>query len=177
VIYCHLQIILKLFILFIFDKCVVLLNYGFCIEDNPDDWIMVKLNFDQDPERDEKLEILKISELLDFIHYITKDHIPDKLLSQCRIIELNYLELIYFQQYHQDSYQESGGGNELFNFVGYRNEISMLEIVIMLLNSKLNAIIVNEQKREAMNMIKRDDEILNHVKIFRDGTYKNFSFN
>lgn len=145
----------------------MLLAYGFCIKDNPDDWVMIKLNFDQDPDRDEKYEILEITESLDFTHYIKKDYISDKLLFQCRIIELNYLETIYFQQNYKDSYQERG--NDLFNFIGYRNEISMLEILLMLLNKKLNTIIVNEQKQE-IKSINRDDELSIHVKIFRDGT-------
>ncbi|GES79519.1 SET domain-containing protein [Rhizophagus clarus] len=145
----------------------LLLAYGFCIKDNPDDWAIIKLNFDQDPERDEKFEILKISELVDFTHYITKDCVPNKLLSQCRIIELNYLEIIYFRKYYQDSYQEKG--SDLFNFVGYRNEICVLEILIMLLNRKLNAIIVNEQKQKTKDMINRDDDLSRQVKIFRDG--------
>lgn len=125
---------------------------------------MIKLNFDQDPDKDEKYEILEITDSLDFTHFIKKDSIPDKLLSQCRIIELNYLETIYFQQNFKNSYQERG--NDLFNFVGYRNEISMLEILLMLLNRKLNTIIVNEQ-----NQVNQDDELSLHVKIFRDGTY------
>lgn len=130
---------------------------------------MIKLNFDQDPDKDEKYEILEITDSLDFTHFIKKDSIPDKLLSQCRIIELNYLETIYFQQNYKDSYQERG--NDLFNFVGYRNEISMLEILLMLLNKKLNTIIVNEQKQ-----FNQDDELSIHIKIFRDGTYRNVYF-
>ncbi|CAB4446466.1 unnamed protein product [Rhizophagus irregularis] len=139
----------------------LLIAYGFCIKDNPDDWVMIKLNFDQDPDKDEKYEILEITDSLDFTHFIKKDSIPDKLLSQCRIIELNYLETIYFQQNYKNSYQERG--NDLFNFVGYRNEISMLEILLMLLNKKLNTIIVNEQKQ-----VNQDDELSIHIKIFRD---------
>ncbi|RIA84403.1 hypothetical protein C1645_742343 [Glomus cerebriforme] len=153
----------------------LLLGYGFCIKDNPDDWITIKLNFDQDPDREEKLEILKNLELSELTHYIKKDYIPNKLLSQCRILVLNYFETMYFRQYYQEkekdlTYQEGEiSGNkrtDLFKFVGYRNEISMLEIFAMLLNRKLNAVIVNEEETKNIN---QDTEMSIYVKIFRDG--------
>ncbi|KAG9294123.1 hypothetical protein G9A89_021482 [Geosiphon pyriformis] len=106
----------------------LLLGYGFCLPNNPDDWVIVKVNFSHDPQREIKLRILEQTNLLDLVHFIKPNFIPTKLLSQLRILVMTSVEAARYKNIAVD---------HEFEFIGYRNEIAMLESLKLLLSKKL----------------------------------------
>jgi len=119
----------------------LLLGYGFCINDNPFDYVVLKPNFSRDPNAAAKEQILKNCRLVsgngqgedrELVFYVTKTNIPDDLFAVFRVLVMNATET--------KQYLEAAKEREDLEFVGYRNEYAMLEILQGLLNSKLFSI-------------------------------------
>ncbi|KAG0321301.1 hypothetical protein BGZ99_003980 [Dissophora globulifera] len=78
----------------------LLVGYGFCIEDNLDDLVVIKPNFSRDPDQERKTEILKhVGVTEQTIHYLRygsitdqSDSIPDQLLVTMRVMAMNPAE-------------------------------------------------------------------------------------
>lgn len=125
----------------LFPDMLVLLGYGFCINDNPFDYVVLKPNFSRDPNAAAKEQILKNCRLVsgngqgedrELVFYVTKTNIPDDLFAVFRVLVMNATET--------KQYLEAAKEREDLEFVGYRNEYAMLEILQGLLNSKLFSI-------------------------------------
>ncbi|CAG8493033.1 16449_t:CDS:2 [Acaulospora morrowiae] len=161
----------------------LLIGYGFCIPDNPDDWVAIKVNFTQDPLRDQKLAVLSQLGLTELTHFIRKDSIPSNLFAQLRILAMNSEEIKIFQkatvkipvedEIFDVTRSESNlmsGDPEIF---GYRCEIAMLEIFSSFLRKKLELIIDRDdefwdrEKEEGLSVEGLDK--LRNTKIYIDG--------
>ena len=120
----------------------VLLGYGFCIKDNPYDYVVLKPNFSQDPDADIKQQILQDCNLVsqtdkdrELVFFVTKDNIPEDLLAVFRVLVMNSTET--------ENYM-SADRRELLDFVGYRNEFAMLNTLATLLNYKVQSLLRTE---------------------------------
>lgn len=104
----------------------------------------MKPNFDRDPNAAAKYHILDSCGLLNATEnnpegkptfYLTRDHLPADLLAVFRVLIMNETETtVYMQADHR----------ELLDFVGYRNELAMLEILGAMLAQKYQSLTVNE---------------------------------
>ncbi|KAG2182609.1 hypothetical protein INT44_005588 [Umbelopsis vinacea] len=120
----------------------LLLGYGFCIKDNPYDYVVLKPNFSQDPDADIKQQILQDCDLIsqtdkdrELVFFVTKDNIPEDLLAVFRVLVMNSTET--------ENYM-SADRRELLDFVGYRNEFAMLNTLATLLNYKVQSLLGTE---------------------------------
>ncbi|CAO3664498.1 unnamed protein product [Umbelopsis ramanniana] len=120
----------------------LLLGYGFCIKDNPYDYVVLKPNFSQDPDADIKQQILQDCNLVsqtdkdrELVFFVTKDNIPEDLLAVFRVLVMNSTET--------ENYM-SADRRELLDFVGYRNEFAMLNTLATLLNYKVQSLLGTE---------------------------------
>jgi len=127
-----------------------LMGYGFCIENNPDDYCRVKVNTGMDPLVDRKSKILvKLDNifLLHFLHakdiFVNKK-ISDKLLNMVRVLVMNEWELINYES-KINSIEE----NKLPEIrkklieekISLRNEVVMFTTLKHLLETKENKIV------------------------------------
>ncbi|KAG0095802.1 hypothetical protein BGZ93_005431 [Podila epicladia] len=129
----------------------LLVGYGFCIEDNVDDMVTLKPNFTRDPDQDRKTAILKHVRVTDeTIHYLGQGgQIPHPLLTTMRVMAMNSIEVDRYYSWMEDEEQEiihgerkEHGGEcsrlkEELQFVSLRNELAMLDLMDLLLSSKL----------------------------------------
>ncbi|KAG0027934.1 hypothetical protein BGZ82_008703 [Podila clonocystis] len=132
----------------------LLVGYGFCIEDNADDMVTLKTNFSRDPDQDRKTAILKRVGVTDeTIHYLGHGgRIPHPLLTTMRVMAMNPTEVERYYSWMEDEEQdiihgerkEQGGAcsplKEELQFVNLRNELAMLDLMDLLLSSKLKII-------------------------------------
>ncbi|CAG8474980.1 4135_t:CDS:2 [Racocetra fulgida] len=137
-------------------------GYGFCIPNNPDDWVVIKVNISQDPQCDEKLDLLSSLELSELTHFIKRDYIPSKLLSQLRVLVMNSAELSHFKKL-QDTQC-----NNINEPIGYRNELAMLETFSNLLKMKLEVLLGRDEEFVGISSA-RESEIAKNCKIYIDG--------
>ncbi|CAG8548133.1 4215_t:CDS:2 [Cetraspora pellucida] len=140
----------------------LLVGYGFCIPNNPDDWVVIKVNISQDPQCDEKLDFLSSLELSELTHFIKRDYIPLKLLSQLRVLVMNSAELIHFKKLQE---LQCININEP---IGYRNELAMLETFSNLLKMKLEVLYGRDEEFIGISSA-RESEIARNCKIYIDG--------
>lgn len=97
----------------------------------------MKPNFTQDPNHQVKQQILtncnitSTNEADPLAFYLHRNNIPDNFFRLMRVLVMNALEVQY---YHGCT------DTTLLDFVGYRNELSMISMVLMLLKSKLYAL-------------------------------------
>ncbi|KAF9381276.1 hypothetical protein CPC16_009920 [Podila verticillata] len=132
----------------------VLNNYG--PKDNADDMVTLKTNFTRDPDQDRKIGILKRAGITDqTIHYLTRNVIPPQLLVTMRVMAMNPIESAQYYSWMEDEEQEIIHGEERgdmsslkeeLQFVNLRNELAMLDLMDMLLGSKLKIILDFEDK-------------------------------
>ncbi|CAG8577673.1 22710_t:CDS:2 [Dentiscutata erythropus] len=139
----------------------LLVGYGFCIPNNPDDWVIIKANISQDPQCDEKLDLLTSLELSELTHFIKRDHIPSALLSQLRVLVMNSAELIHFKKLPESV------DNNITEPIGYRNELAMLETFSNLLKMKLEVLLEREEFVGIGSA--RESETARNCKIYIDG--------
>ncbi|KAF9920495.1 hypothetical protein FBU30_009685 [Linnemannia zychae] len=164
----------------------LLLSYGFCLEDNLDDLVMLKTNFSRDPDQERKTEILKyIGITNDTVHFLRRDVIPDSLLWAMRVMAMNPTEL---SRYHAmiQNLDQNGVDNETdearelrleiscltikanlekeLQFIGLRNEFAMLDLMDMLLGTKLQGMVEWDLKLNSSGV-----SMLEFVKIYRQG--------
>ncbi|CAG8465955.1 17519_t:CDS:2 [Acaulospora colombiana] len=111
----------------------LLIGYGFCIPDNPDDWVAIKVNFTQDPLRDQKLAVLSQLGISELTHFIKKNIIPPDLFAQLGVLAMNANEIKIFQQMSE----KASIKEKIF---GYRCEIAMLELFSLFLRKKFELI-------------------------------------
>lgn len=97
----------------------------------------MKPNFSQDPNYEVKQQILKDCKIAStnesdpLAFYIHRNNIPDNFFRMMRVLVMNALEV---QCYLNCS------DSVLLDFIGYRNELSMISMVLMLLKNKLHAL-------------------------------------
>ncbi|KAL1916423.1 uncharacterized protein VTP21DRAFT_5614 [Calcarisporiella thermophila] len=104
----------------------LLLGYGFCIEDNPLDYVAVKLNFSGPAAASQRDSILK-RHGLPLRHFLRRQgDLPSELLASLRILVANDMEL--------------ASSDMNIEFIGPRNELAMLSTLSDLLKRKLLAI-------------------------------------
>ncbi|KAG0304423.1 hypothetical protein BGZ97_001511 [Linnemannia gamsii] len=141
-------------------------NYG--PKNNADDMVTLKTNFSRDPDQERKTEILKyLGITADTVHYLRRSLIPDQLLMTMRVMAMNPTEVTRFHATIQDCEQKGDDeeddearerrientklaikttlSSEL-HFVGLRNEFAMLDLIDMLLRTKLQGIVEWDQK-------------------------------
>ncbi|KAI9488531.1 hypothetical protein BDB00DRAFT_847661 [Zychaea mexicana] len=115
----------------------LLLGYGFCFEDNEYDHVALKPNISMDPNAQAKMDIIRQANVASFseddplLNYIHQNSIPASFYKLMRIMVMNELEL--------SCYQNCTDAAQL-DFVGYRNEIAMLNTINALLQTRLRAI-------------------------------------
>ncbi|CAG8447945.1 2184_t:CDS:10 [Scutellospora calospora] len=159
----------------------LLVGYGFCIPDNPDDWVVIKVNISQDPQCDEKLDLLSSLGLSEITHFIKKDNIPSNLLSQLRVLVMNSAELIYFRKLQET--RNFNVNNSINEPIGYRNELAMLKTFSNLLKMKLEILldrdeefcddkIMSVKESESMMNFLAKDELLDSLLITIDKVMK-----
>ncbi|KAG9071428.1 hypothetical protein KI688_005640 [Linnemannia hyalina] len=146
----------------------LLIGYGFCIEDNADDMVTLKTNFSRDPDQERKTEILKyLGVTADTVHYLRRSMIPEQLLATMRVMAMNPIEVTRCYATIQDYDQEGEDGEDdaareqrlestnlvikttlssELQFVGLRNEFAMLDLMDILLGTKLQGIVEWDQK-------------------------------
>jgi hypothetical protein len=130
--------------------------------------VTLKTNFSRDPDQERKTEILKyLGITADTVHYLRRSLIPDQLLMTMRVMAMNPTEVTRFHATIQDCEQKGDDeeddearekrientklaikttlSSEL-HFVGLRNEFAMLDLVDMLLRTKLQGIVEWDQK-------------------------------
>lgn len=114
----------------------MLLGYGFCFEHNEHDHISLKPNFSRDPNYEIKLNILKECKVLSgntdqLVFYIHRDNIPAEFFKLMRVLVMNGIETQHYSVC---------ADAELLDFVGYRNELSMLSMTLAILKSRSQAL-------------------------------------
>ncbi|KAF9416410.1 hypothetical protein BGZ94_010225 [Podila epigama] len=118
-------------------------NYG--PKDNEDDTLVLKPNFSRDPDRDRKTSILKKAGITKkTIHYLSKNQIPFQLLVTMRVMAMNPVEVDQFYNRMEDEEQKIIHGElkvsvikDELQFVSVRNELAMLDLIDVLLRSRL----------------------------------------
>ncbi|CAO3648430.1 unnamed protein product [Mucor fragilis] len=114
----------------------LLLGYGFCFEYNEFDHIAIKPNFSQDPNQETKLSILKQCQVSSgnadpLTFYFHRSNLPESFFQLMRVLVMNSMETEHYA---------ICADAHLLDFVGYRNEITMITMTLALLKSKLHAI-------------------------------------
>ncbi|CEP16037.1 hypothetical protein [Parasitella parasitica] len=109
-------------------------NYG--PKYNEFDHVAVKPNFSQDPNQETKLNILKQCQVSSdnadpLVFYFHRNNMPRAFFKLMRVLVMNSLET--------EHYAMCTDGN-LLDFVGYRNEITMISMTLSLFKSKLYAL-------------------------------------
>lgn len=127
-----------------------LMGYGFCIENNPDDYCRVKVNTGMDPLVDRKSKILvKLDNifLLHFLHakdILVEKKLSDKLLNMVRVLVMNEWELINYENkinaIEEDKLPEARK-TLMKERISLRNEVVMLTTLKHLLETKENKIV------------------------------------
>jgi len=127
-----------------------LMGYGFCIENNPDDYCRVKVNTGMDPLVDRKSKILvKLDNifLLHFLHakdILIEKKLSDKLLNMVRVLVMNEWELINYENkinaIKEDELSEARK-TLVKERISLRNEVVMLTTLKHLLETKENKIV------------------------------------
>ncbi|KAF9166640.1 hypothetical protein DFQ26_007337 [Actinomortierella ambigua] len=116
-------------------------NYG--PKDNPDDHVTLKANFSRDPDRDRKRVILERAGIsMESVHYLGHESIPASLLMTMRVMAMNPYEVEYFYGY---SPMNERSMKDILEFVGFRNEFAMLDLLDLLLGSKIQALQDSDQ--------------------------------
>ncbi|KAG0225573.1 hypothetical protein BGW41_004618 [Actinomortierella wolfii] len=135
-------------------------NYG--PRNNPDDRVALKANFSRDPNQDPKRAILERAGIsLESLHYLTNDGIPASLLMAMRVMAMNPYEVEHFYGY---SPMEERSMKDILEFVGFRNEFAMLDLLDMLLNSKMQVL------RETDSfLMEPENDIQRYALIYREG--------
>jgi len=127
-----------------------LMGYGFCIENNPDDYCRVKVNTGMDPLVDRKSKILvKLDNifLLHFLHskeILVEKKLSDKLLNMVRILVMNEWELINYEKKInaiEDDQLPEARKTLIKEKISLRNEVVMLTTLKHLLETKENKIV------------------------------------
>ncbi|KAG0207445.1 hypothetical protein BGX28_001326 [Mortierella sp. GBA30] len=130
-------------------------NYG--PKDNLDDLVTLKTNFSRDPDEERKTDILKhVGITEETIHYLRQDIIPDQLFIAMRVMAMNPAEVDHcFDLMEQQKEQGKEGTEQTLEmnkekialalskelrFVGFRNEFAMIDLMDLLLGSKLKGI-------------------------------------
>lgn len=133
-----------------------------------DDMVTLKTNFSRDPDQERKTEILRyLGVTADSVHYLRRNMIPDQLLATMRVMAMNPVEVTRCHATIQDYDQEGEDGEDdaareqrlentslaikttlssELQFVGLRNEFAMLDLMDMLLQTKLQGIVEWDQK-------------------------------
>ncbi|KAG0277478.1 hypothetical protein BGZ95_005876 [Linnemannia exigua] len=164
----------------------LLTGYGFCIENNADDLVTLKTNFSRDPDQERKSEILKYLGIKgDTVHYLKRNVIPDLLLATMRVMAMNPTEVTRYHSMIEDcdlDGQESEDDvareqrlkdtslvigaalSRELQFVGLRNEYAMLDLMDMLLRTKLQGVVEWDQ-----NLSTPENSVQEFVKIYRQG--------
>ncbi|ORX48187.1 SET domain-containing protein [Piromyces finnis] len=131
-----------------------LMGYGFCIENNPDDYCRVKVNTGMDPLVDRKSKILEKLDnifLLHFLHardILVEKKLSDKLLNMVRVLVMNEWELINYEKKINSITEEElpeARKTVIMERISLRNEVVMLTTLKHLLQTKENKI-VNSRK-------------------------------
>jgi len=126
------------------------MGYGFCIENNPDDYCRVKVNTGMDPLVDRKSKILvKLDNifLLHFLHskeILVEKKLSDKLLNMVRILVMNEWELINYEKKInaiEDDQLPEARKTLIKEKISLRNEVVMLTTLKHLLETKENKIV------------------------------------
>jgi hypothetical protein len=132
----------------------VLLGYGFCIQDNPYDYVVLKPNFSQDPDADVKQQILQDCNLIsqtdkdrELVFYVSKDNVPEDLFAVFRVLVMNNTETENYMSAHR---------RELLDFVSYRNEFAMLNTLATLLDYKVRSLLATEPNITSPNPWQQD---------------------
>jgi hypothetical protein len=112
----------------------LLLSYGFCldIENNPDDYFPIKLNFDNDPIRLRKEAVLNRLELLPYKNLFFLRHsdlVPTSLIGCLRVLVANEHDLRKIEKI-------SGPEELLHNSVSCENELLVWDTLTSLLQAK-----------------------------------------
>lgn len=128
----------------------------------------LKTNFSRDPEQERKTEILRyLGVTADAVHYLRRDMIPDQLLATMRVMAMNPVEVTRchatiqdYDQQGEDEEDDTAREQRLENtnlvikttlsselqFVSLRNEFAMLDLMDILLRTKLQGIVEWDQK-------------------------------
>ncbi|KAH8552248.1 hypothetical protein BGW37DRAFT_491184 [Umbelopsis sp. PMI_123] len=132
----------------------LLLGYGFCIQDNPYDYVVLKPNFSQDPDADVKQQILQDCNLIsqtdkdrELVFYVSKDNVPEDLFAVFRVLVMNNTETENYMSAHR---------RELLDFVSYRNEFAMLNTLATLLDYKVRSLLATEPNITSPNPWQQD---------------------
>ncbi|KAF9974249.1 hypothetical protein BGZ73_002394 [Actinomortierella ambigua] len=111
-------------------------NYG--PKNNPDDHVALKANFSRDPDRDRKRAILERAGLsVESVHYLRHEGIPASLLMAMRVMAMNPYEAEYYYGYFP---MKGRSMKDMLEFVGFRNEFAMLDLLDLLFGSKVQAL-------------------------------------
>ncbi|RUP44732.1 hypothetical protein BC936DRAFT_149074 [Jimgerdemannia flammicorona] len=102
----------------------------FPTQNNPYDYVHLKVNFSRDPQAATKQLILDRIGMTDLKHFIQREHVPAALLAQLRVLVMNRTETTRY----------AGVAGPDFEFVGYRNELAMLGMLERLLGAKLDVL-------------------------------------
>ncbi|KAF9134056.1 hypothetical protein BGW39_008275 [Mortierella sp. 14UC] len=164
----------------------LLIGYGFCLEDNADDFVSLKTNFSRDPDQERKSEILKFLGVAgDTVHYLKRNVIMDLLLMTMRVMAMNPAEVTRYHAMVGEYDQEGEEGEDAaareqrlkdtklatetvlsseLQFVGLRNEFAMLDLMDMLLHTKLQGVVEWDQELSTP-----ENSVQEFVKIYRQG--------
>ena len=171
------------------------MGYGFTIRNNPDDWVAIKVSFSnsstlsqtQIPSSSQthsddslgldnssdgssdgssspahipsKNYLLSISGLTNTRHFLFSDYIPSALLAQLRILVMTDTELELYM---------NAAGKHWCEFVGYRNELAMLEAFRELVWKKISGLRRGVKQGKLKNVRR---EVLHSVEFYREGEY------
>ncbi|KAF9152542.1 hypothetical protein BG015_005099 [Linnemannia schmuckeri] len=164
----------------------LLIGYGFCIEDNADDIVTLKTNFSRDPDQERKTEILRyLGVTADMVHYLRRSLISEQLLATMRVMAMNPAEVTRCYATIQD-YDQEGEDDEddairerrlentklaiktalstELQFVSLRNEYAMLDLMDMLLRTKLQGIVEWDRK-----LSPPQNSAQEFIKVYRQG--------
>ncbi|KAF8945436.1 hypothetical protein BGZ47_002631 [Haplosporangium gracile] len=159
-------------------------NYG--PKNNADDMVTLKTNFSRDPDQERKTEILRyLGVTADTVHYLRRSLIPEQLLTTMRVMAMNPAEVTRCYATIQD-YDKEGEDDEddvtreqrlentklvinttlstELRFVGLRNEYAMLDLMDMLLRTKLQGIVEWSRK-----LSPPQNSAQEFIKVYRQG--------
>lgn len=132
------------------------------IQDNEDDTVTLKTNFLRDPDQERKTMLLKhVGITSQTVHYLRHGYIPDPLLTTMRVMAMNPTEVDFCYQLADqeelkfkeplpdhvevdDDEEDKRDDRTLagvLQFLSVRNEIAMLDLLDMLLGTKLQRIL------------------------------------
>ncbi|KAJ1822580.1 hypothetical protein LPJ56_000656 [Coemansia sp. RSA 2599] len=114
----------------------LLMGYGFCVPGNPFSHFHIKLNYEKDPQYEDKRELLEAAGITSCDQFIRADELPRDLLPMLRVMAMTDVDVHYAQKRLRKE-GKSWDVRRSLEYVGLHNELRARHLLLFLVQKKL----------------------------------------